>query len=93
MSTPIGATELAELLTATGRHHHAAYRASDGVDPEWALWYAPYLQARLGDRLGGIPTRGELVYLLIAAERAHAGDETVKWPDFYAAFILEHHDV
>ena len=49
--------ELAELLLETGHHHHQAYVSSDGVDPEWALWYADYLQTRLWDGAGSLPTR------------------------------------
>jgi hypothetical protein len=81
--------ELAELLVETGHAHHAAYAASDGVDPEWAGWYGPYLQARVGDRLGRRVTRSELTYLLIRAEREHnAADDDSSWPGYYAAVIL-----
>lgn len=93
MSDPISRPELAELLKETGRRHHAAYESSNGVDPEWASWYAPYLQARLGERLGRIPTSSELVYLLVASEKAFQdrGPGTAPWADSYAAFILEHY--
>lgn len=89
MST-IGRGELARLLRETSKAHHAAFRASDGFDPEWASWYAPYLQTRLGDRLGREVTRSELTYLLIKAERqqAAAGDES-PWPQYYADVLLE----
>ena len=83
-------TELAGLLRETGQAHHAAYRGSDGFDPEWASWYAPYLQARLGDGLGRAVTRSELTYLLIKAEREQAAaDEASPWPEFYARVLLE----
>ena len=36
--------KLAELIVQTGHHHHQAYLSSDGVDPEWAAWYAGYLK-------------------------------------------------
>jgi hypothetical protein len=93
MSDPINAKELAELLMETGHQHHAAYEASNGIDPEWASWYAPYLQARLGDRLGTQPTRSKLVYLLVAAEKAFqdGGAKTGEWSDSYATFILDNH--
>jgi hypothetical protein len=87
----IDEAELADLLTETGHQHHAAYEASDGIDPEWASWYAPYLQARLATRFGSIPTRSDLVYLLVGAERAfrELHTEARPWPEFYAAFILQ----
>ena len=62
MSTTITETELADLLRQTGERHHAAFIESDGADPEWALWYADYVQAHLWDRAGRLPSRGELVY-------------------------------
>ena len=81
--------ELAGLLRETGEAHHAAFEASDGADPEWAAWYAPYLQTRLGDRLGRRVTRSELTYLLIKAERAHTeADDDRPWHEFYADVLL-----
>jgi NAD(P)H-hydrate epimerase len=93
MIDQINALELAELLQETGRRHHAAYESSNGVDPEWASWYAPYLLARLGERLGTLPTRSELTYLLVAAEKAyqHKGNEAESWAEFYAVFILDNY--
>ncbi len=89
MADPISATELAELLVETGRRHHAAYIDSDGVDPEWPLWYAGYLQARLWDRGGSLPSRSLLVHLLLTAEADHgASDDGRPWPEFYAELIL-----
>ena len=81
--------ELAALLQQTADRHHDAFIESDGADPDWALWYAPYLQAHLWERAGRLPTRSELVYLLVGAERAHAasgGDEA--WPIAYARHLL-----
>lgn len=91
MTDSISAPELAELLRETGHRHHAAYETSNGIDPEWASWYAPYLQARLGSRLGSTTTRSELVYLLIAAEKAFQDGGTGEWSDSYATFILDNH--
>jgi NAD(P)H-hydrate epimerase len=83
-------TRLADLLEETGHKHHAAYIDSDGVDPEWASWYAPYVQARLWAAAGRLPSRSELVYLLISAEKAHAAsDSDEPWPAFYARLLLE----
>lgn len=86
----IDEARLASLLRETGERHHAAFVTSDGVDPEWALWYATDLQARLWDGLGRIPTRAELCFLLVGAERAHreSGSDD-PWPGAYARFILE----
>ena len=88
--TTIDAAELAELLMETGHHHHEAYIDADGVDPEWALWYSGYLQARLWDRAGILPTRSRIIQTLLNAEQAHndAGGEG-PWPPVYAKMMLE----
>ena len=84
--------ELARLVATTAKAHHTAFAASDGHDPDWAIWYAAHLQAAVWDRLGSLASRAELTYLLVAAERAYASadeDARGRWPDFYARFILE----
>ena len=82
--------EVAQILVETGHKHHAAYIEADGVDPEWALWYAGYIQGRIWDGLGRIPTRSELVYVLISAERAFGDSDNPpdQWPQFYAERIV-----
>lgn len=91
MSNSINEKELSELFLETGMNHHHAYKASDGVDPEWALFYAGYLQARLWDRLGRVPTRSELIHLLVAADKAFqsTGRAQEEWPVFYANYLIE----
>src|SRR3990172_1534924 len=87
MAEQIDDTELAHLIAATSRAHHAAFAASDGYDPDWAIWYAGHLQASVWDRLGSLASRGELAYLFVAADRAYrAADEATRgdWPAFYA---------
>ncbi len=91
MSDGISEKELAALFMETGKHHHAAYKAADGVDPEWALFYAGYLQTRLWDRLGRLPTRSELIHFLLEADKAFqaTGKEYMEWPAFYANLCIE----
>ena len=83
--------ELAALFMETGQHHHKAYEASDGVDPDWPLFYAGYLQAHIWERLGEVPTRSHLVHFLVEANQAFsaAGKEYMDWPEFYASRYLE----
>ncbi len=81
--------DLAELLMETGHHHHQAYISADGVDPEWALWYSGYLQSRMWDRAGVIPTRSRLIQLLLNAEESYnASGSSDPWPPIYAAQML-----
>jgi hypothetical protein len=84
------ARRLAELLKETGHEHHEAYIQTDGEDAEWPLWYAGYLQERVPGILGKPVTKSQLVYLLVAAERARAATGTADWPAFYAEFMLTH---
>jgi NAD(P)H-hydrate epimerase len=79
-------TDLAELLARAGRAHHEAFAESDGVDPEWAAWYAGYLQAPLRERTGRWVSRSELTYLLVRAAREH-GQGVGPWPGAYARLI------
>ena len=77
--------QLADLLMEAGRHHHAAFITSDGVDAEWPLFYAAYLQTKLWDRLGILLTRSEIVHVLVAADEAfRTGEEQGAWPPVYA---------
>ena len=80
--------EIADLLRRTGEAHHEAYRETDGADPEWPIWYAGYIQAHIGGRLGASITRSELVYRLISAEKAQA-TATEDWPTAYARVLLD----
>ena len=78
-------TELAELFVETSKRHHTAFIDSDGVDPEWPMFYAAYVQTRLWDQLGVLLTRSELVHVMVAADAAlSAGTATGAWPAAYA---------
>jgi hypothetical protein len=83
------AAGLAELLSETGRMHHEAFAATDGVDPEWPLWYARYLQTKVETYLGTDPTRSKIVQCLLNADDAHNAERPGQpWPTFYANYLL-----
>lgn len=85
----ISADQLADLLKRTGDAHHAAYKATDGTDPEWANWYSGHLQTLVGDRLGRPITRSEIVYLLCKAQMEQAADGSDEaWTSYYAKLML-----
>jgi hypothetical protein len=87
--TRISTDDLADLLKETGDAHHAAYEATDGTDPEWAIWYSAHLQTLLGNGLGRPITRSEIVYLLCKAQMAQDADGSqVPWPTYYANLFL-----
>jgi hypothetical protein len=90
MTEPDLARQLEELFRETGEAHHQAYIETDGADPEWPLWYAEYLQERLGPLLDANFTRSELVYLLILL----ANEQPLKapganWARYYARFFIQ----
>jgi hypothetical protein len=87
--TTLSATQLTEMLEEAGQRHHEAFATANGADPEWPAWYAPYLQQRLWGHVDPLPTRSELIYLLIGAEREHrAASPDTAWAPFYAEFML-----
>ena len=78
------------LLMETGQAHHRAYIETDGVDPEWPLWYAEYLMDRLPAVLGRELTKSEIVYCLVdLSKKQPVIAPQAWWPDFYADYFLE----
>ena len=83
--------KVSELLHEAGETHHVVYRITDGVDEDWASWYADWLirLSELPDLLGRTPVRSELVALLVSLDRRYAEaapDE--RWEDFYARELV-----
>jgi len=90
--TPVSdlAGRLADLFRETGTAHHRAFSQSDGEDPEWPLWYAEYLHARIAILAGRSFTRSELVYFFVSADREHARQSPrPDWPVFYADLFVQ----
>ncbi len=83
------ADEFADLLKRTGDAHHGAFEETDGIDPDWAQWYADHLHPELGDSLGRTLSTDEIADLLVAAQDAlDASGADDPWPEYYAAHIL-----
>lgn len=81
---------LAALFRETGEAHHQAFLDTDGDDPEWALWYAEHLHARLTPFLAAPITRSRLVFCLIGADDEHRATESdAPWPEYYARRFVE----
>lgn len=83
--------QLSELFESTGHAHHAAFIDTDGVDPEWPLWYADYLIEKLPEKIGATNlTKSELIYLLVMADRhLQTYAPGAEWPQFYAKFFID----
>jgi hypothetical protein len=83
---------IAALLHEAGETHHRVYRIVDGVDPDWASWYADWLLelSELPQLLGSTPVRSELVWLLVGLDKDHVRDAPdAPWPQWYAQRIVE----
>ncbi len=82
--------KLTALFKETGKAHHEAFAATDGEDPDWAIWYADYLHDRLLPFLAAPITRSRIVFCLVAiADEHETADPGAPWTGFYARRILE----
>jgi hypothetical protein len=61
------------------------YRIFDGVDADWASWYADWLirLSELPQLLEATPVRSELVYLLVQLDKEYTGAQPDEpWPSY-----------
>ncbi len=75
-----------ELLHECAETHHVVYRITEGVDDDWASFYADWLldHSELPQLLGTTPVRSHLVHALVQLDRDYTSDGTDEpWPDFY----------
>ena len=85
-------TRVSDLLHEAGEVHHVVYRITDGADDDWASFYAHWLtrHSELGEVLGAIPIRSQLVHELVNCERAYGdADPEEPWERFYARRVLD----
>lgn len=78
---------VATLLGEVAETHHRVFRITDGVDDDWASWYADWLLnlSELKDHLGTRPVRSHLVHALVQLDREYLREAPKEeWPDFYA---------
>lgn len=82
--------DLAQLLQQAGHAHHAAFAATDGVDPDWSIWYADYLKEPFAERFNMNFQKSQLIYCLMDADYEHqARSPDSDWPGYYADQIIE----
>ncbi len=79
------------VLAATGPAHHAAFIETDGVDPEWPIWYAEHVLADVRAILGRPDlTHSRLVWALVDCDDAYsAAAPAIAWHRFYAERFVE----
>ncbi|MBS3784449.1 MAG: hypothetical protein KGY78_08390 [Anaerolineae bacterium] len=84
--------ELEELFEELGEKHHEAFRDTDGVDPEWPLWYAHWLMDKLPALLDAEWTKSELVYLMVHLSKKQPQEAPdMPWTRYYARFFAGKH--
>ena len=82
---------IAALLDEAAEIHHSVYRITDGVDEDWATWYANWLLdlSELSELLGARPVRSHFIHALVQSDRDYTGahrDES--WPEFYSRELV-----
>ncbi len=77
---------LADLLHQTSEDHHVAYKETDGVDPDWSIWYAGHLIERGIEKLiNATLLKSDLIYLLVGADKdINREAPGAKWETWYA---------
>ena len=82
--------DLVRVYEQTGHAHHEAFAAVDGVDPDWAIWYAEYLKPRFDEILEVELTKSEIVVLVQSLQQEHEARAAQEpWARFYAAQTFE----
>jgi len=83
-------TTLAALLHQTAEDHHVAYKATDGVDPDWSIWYADRLIAQgIEKMLDAKLLKSDLIYLLVGADKSiNALAPGARWERWYADYFV-----
>jgi hypothetical protein len=83
-------TQLAGLFHQTAEDHHIAYQATDGVDPDWSIWYADHLRERgLETLLDATLRRSDLIYLLVLVDKQQNAEAPgAHWERYWADFFI-----
>ena len=81
---------IAALLHQTAEDHHVAYRATDGVDPDWSIWYAEHLLGQSIEKLLDAKLlKSDLIYLLVLADKQQLSEAPGgHWENYYADFFV-----
>lgn len=83
--------ELAKLLRQTAEDHHVAYKATDGVDADWSIWYAGHLaEGGIEKLLKATLLKSDLIYLLVSADKTIATQAPgAQWERWYAHYLVD----
>jgi hypothetical protein len=78
--------DLARLFHQTAEDHHVAYRETDGVDPDWPIWYAGHLlENGIEGMLQATLLKSDLIYLLVGVDKEQMREAPgSRWERYYA---------
>jgi len=81
---------ITNLLHQTAEDHHVAFKETDGVDPDWSIWYAGHLLEQGFDKmLQATLLKSDLIYLLVMADKMQMSEAPgAKWENYYADFFI-----
>lgn len=80
--------QLEKLFQEVEQKHHEAFAETNGVDPEWPLWYADWLMDELPALFDTELTKSELVYLLVHLSKKQPQEAPdVPWTRYAARFF------
>jgi hypothetical protein len=81
---------IAKLLHQTAEDHHVAFKETEGVDPDWSIWYAGHLLEQGFDKLlQATLLKSDLIYLLVMADKMQMTEAPgAKWENYYADFFI-----
>jgi hypothetical protein len=81
---------LAALLHQTAEDHHVAYKETDGVDPDWSIWYAGHLlENGIEHLLDAKLLKSDLIYLLVLVDKQQMIEAPgASWENYYADFFV-----
>jgi hypothetical protein len=83
-------SRLANLFHQTAEDHHVAFQATDGVDPDWSIWYAEHLREQgLEQLLHATLLKSDLIYLLVQVDKQQQAEAPgAHWERYYADFFI-----
>src|SRR5436309_10378924 len=81
---------IAALLHQTAEDHHVAFKETDGVDPDWSIWYAdPLLEKGFETLLDAKLLKSDLIYLLVLVDKQQMSEAPgAQWENYYADFFV-----
>jgi len=83
--------EIADLLHQTAEDHHVAFKETDGVDPDWSIWYASHLlENGFEELLDAKLLKSDLIYLLVLANKQQMSEAPgAHWENYYTRFFVD----